>query len=364
MTPFLMNIPAALEAAVTAGSAYVDGALVKSALTNQVLGHLQPTLGWALPAIGMVNPVAGMAITGFAVATSVAGLAIDIRNGEALAGLSDEVRKSAVEIARLRTVVESVQSVATIGAAASVIGIGVSIGGFALTMKALERMGSKLDVALGGIENIKATQRAQLSARLRTPLERAEGAFDLPHSEARRYWQEADGALHGVANELVGLMTERCRLDLTSDVAPPPHDVAVAMVRPESRVLLQYLAQVICARNEALFCLQLPVEAARWQQQASRWLDRLPADPAIIAHAMGSTRLLPPQQLTRIAVDAKALSAWTGSAQRASDEGRIVAQALHQGGGDSLEYVKHVRGDPAPRLLFMPHGPDGTAFVA
>ena len=101
----LMQVPDWLLAAVQSKSAFVDGAVVKDAATSQILAHLQPTQQ-------LSNLV-------FEHGSSLVSQPLS-----AVSGLVGNV-----QLLELKHMVEQVQLVASIGAAASVRCLGVSVGG-------------------------------------------------------------------------------------------------------------------------------------------------------------------------------------------------------------------------------------------
>ena len=104
VAPILMSVPAALQAAVEGGSAQVLGAIIKSVETGQILGHLQPTA--ALSRLAMsANP-----------ATLATQLGVE--------GLQS------YQLLRVERLLDSLKVVSTVGAAASVLNLGVCLGGF------------------------------------------------------------------------------------------------------------------------------------------------------------------------------------------------------------------------------------------
>jgi hypothetical protein len=100
--------------------------------------------------------------------------------------------------------------VASIGAAASVLNLGISVGGFAMVLHSLRRVESKVDAVAASLNSVAMLQKAEFMGRCSHALRRAEDAFSLSApAERLRYWQEADSrlgelievALHLVASQ-------------------------------------------------------------------------------------------------------------------------------------------------------------------
>src|SRR5512136_1461224 len=101
---YLIKVPLEFVAHVASGSAYVEGSVVKDVLSHQVLSHLQP-------ARLLTEALSGGPL---AVPTLISSLAEN------------------VQLMQVKSMLDTLQTVASIGAAASVLNLGVSVGGFAL----------------------------------------------------------------------------------------------------------------------------------------------------------------------------------------------------------------------------------------
>ena len=175
----LMQVQGWLIGKVAVGGAYVDGTMVKDALPHQILVHLQPTASltkWIVGQVGGLNAV----------------------------GLASSVVQN-VQLMKLQRMVETLRTVASIGAAASALNLGVSVGGFALVLSSLRRVESQLADQGATIQAVAKDQQAEFLGSERSALGRAEEAFQLSSpAERRRYWREADLLIkqsHQVATE-------------------------------------------------------------------------------------------------------------------------------------------------------------------
>src|SRR5262245_5644309 len=133
---FLMEVPAKLLPLFRSGAAVVDGAVIKDVATNLIVGHLQPT-----------SKVAQQVVS------SGLGLVADPVN-LVLGGVQN------VQLLKLQDMVETVKTVASIGAAASVLNLGVSVGGFAMVLASLRRVESGLDEVSRQLSRVATLQRA------------------------------------------------------------------------------------------------------------------------------------------------------------------------------------------------------------
>ena len=120
------------------------GAILKNINTGQIVGHLKETgemgrLLSSLPALGGFNPVS---------------IGVDILDRGIKTYQISNVQKT---VDQLQQTVEGLQLATNIAAWSSVANLGVSVAGFAIVTRKLERIDSKLDKVVDGIESIKHT---------------------------------------------------------------------------------------------------------------------------------------------------------------------------------------------------------------
>jgi hypothetical protein len=332
-----MAVPAGLQAAVEAGKLYVSGAVVKDTATNLIVAHLQPTTALSRM-FGSMNPAA---------------LALDA-GGDVL---------QSYQLLRIERLLDSVKIISSIGAAASVLNLGVSLGGFALVLAAMKKTDAKLDAVSAAIEKLGRREDAKLVAAVRVALERAEDAFALPADERRERWLRCDERLHELTGLLVELLDKAgLPLDITEGRSPLPADQAAKrLTDPELIQLLVYLLTVQRAHVETLLCLGRPALAARAAGRVAAWLTNLPKDARAIAVARVAGRPLSASQIERIASEAAALGQWVASAETAAQQQALICDRLDADKVDTLEYVLEVRDTKEPKLLMYSHS-NGTSF--
>lgn len=332
VAPILMSVPAALQAAVEGGSAQVLGAIIKSVETGQILGHLQPTA--ALSRLAMsANP-----------ATLATQLGVE--------GLQS------YQLLRVERLLDSLKVVSTVGAAASILNLGVCLGGFALVLFALKKADAKLDSISAAIEKLGRREDAKLVAAVRVALERAEDAFALPADERRERWLRCDERLHELSSLLIELLDKAgLPLEPPQGRSPLPQDqLARRLAEPEIVQLLVYLLNVQRAHVETLLCLGRPALGARAASRAEAWLMNLPKDARSIAVARVAGRPLSSQQVERIANEATSLGQWIAAAESVANQQALICRRFDADHVDTLEYVHEVRDAAEPKLLFYPHG--------
>ncbi|MGM9487782.1 hypothetical protein [Ideonella sp. YS5] len=329
MSLHLMQVPGWLLAAVDAKSAFVDGAVVKDAATRQILAHLQPTQQLSNLVFEQGLGLVSQPLTAF---SSVAGN---------------------LQLLELKHMVEQVQMVASIGAAASVLNLGISVGGFAMVLHSLRRVESKVDAVAASINSVAMLQKAEFMGRCSHALRRAEDAFSLSApAERLRYWQEADSllaeltevALHLVASQGLPLegapradLTERDRLRLLA--SPPVLDT------------LRWLMAFSAARTEVLLCLGHPGNAAEVASRSVEWLAPLPASVKALAQARLAGRVLPPSQMQVVTSLAKATGTLVAAGREVASSRAALCRDLHAQGADTTQHMLQLREDLQARVL-------------
>jgi len=136
LTDILMQVPAQFLPRLLSGELVRYGSIIRDASSGQIVGFLKETgrfaeLLSALPS----NPLSG---------------AVD------LVGLVANIDQS-IQLRDISKTIEALSVVAGVGATASVVTLGVSVVGFAVVLKQLNRMDSKLDAVAGDIQSIKDT---------------------------------------------------------------------------------------------------------------------------------------------------------------------------------------------------------------
>jgi hypothetical protein len=323
----LMQVPEWLMTTVSSGRAYVDGAVVKSVESHQILAHLQPTQG-------LLNQLVGVGL-----------------DGGPLSMVSDLA--SNVQLMQLTSLVEQVQRVATIGAAASVLNLGVSVGGFALVLRSLNKLDGKVDGVARQVSEVLANQHADFMGKVQHALRRAEEAYGLSSMQERvRYWREADAVLAEVTEATVLRMNAQ-GLALEGQAAErlSVQDRHHLLARPEVLGGLRLLTAVSAARSEALLCLGEPGAAIPVLQRAGHWLQPLPGSAKALAQERLRGHARPPSQIKAAALQAQATSILIEQGQRAAEQRAHLCGWLSEAGYDTTKYMQELRHDHEPREL-------------
>ncbi len=334
--PYLMKVPLDLESAVRLGSAYVKGAMVKDGVTHQVLGHLQPTASFLTQALS--SPLKGF----------LAPLEIASSLGQNW------------QLWKVRQMLDTLQTVASIGTAASVLNLGVSAGGFALVLRAINKVDGKVDRVLQSLDELKQMHKGDHRANVRTVLERAAGSFELSPADAVARWDEVDAQAHAYSNVTLDRLKG---LDIVLDESmghDRQHSARLTrhLLRSdgEAGVLLTMLMHLTSVRSEALLCLQRPGQAADLARAQAGWLAALPTDPEDTTRALVGDDVLPRRHLKATVEQAVALTTWASLNRDAAHDRAMLCASLAQHQVDCAAYVRMVRDHAEPTLLFIPHG--------
>lgn len=141
ITQILFEIPAAYEAAVSAGSLLQVGGLLKDAATGQIVAHLQESgIAHSLlsKALGASMGPVGLAAEGLNVASGV---------------------YTAVEVTQMKSMIASLQTLqyATLGV--SLVGVGITVAGFVYMHKRFNALDVRLDELMKSIQSEFTRQR-------------------------------------------------------------------------------------------------------------------------------------------------------------------------------------------------------------
>lgn len=341
---YLMGVPPGLAEAVAQKLAFVEGALVKDSVTHQILAHLQPTrlLSQTLTQVldGVSSPLNLMSSLG-----------------------------QNYQLWKVRQMLDTLQLVSSIGAAASVLNLGVSVGGFALVLQAIRRVDEKMDRALASLEALHSLYRGDHRADVRSILEAADATFTLaPSEQAGRWLDTEDRALVLVNRSLERLSALGVPLEINanSKVAGIDAQGRAELALPlqqagsEAAALLGMLMNLTSVRVEALLCRQRPDDAARLARQQAAWLSRLPTDVDATSRALLGSDVPPRRQLEQTVTQAHALTTWVRHSHEAARQRGELCEALHRQGVDTLTYVQTVRDHPEAALLMLPHDDEAT----
>ncbi|MCC7312343.1 MAG: hypothetical protein IT510_13980 [Sulfuritalea sp.] len=328
MTPILMQVPPEQWIKLATGAAFVDGSMVKDAISKQVVTHLQPA--------GALTKV--------------------LANGPL--GALDAISSVAAnaQLVQIKSLLETLQTVATIGAAASVLNLGVSIGGFALVLSKLKAMDAKLDGIARQLNAIARTLDTDFRAKGYSALNRAESAFELSSpAERKRYWQEAERDLDYLVQhffqKLVGL-----GLDDPEALAANSRTrfvMAGTISSQDARDALHWLLACAGARIEILLCLEEPRAAAKLADNIRQWMTGIQIPAKELAQQRLGGRPVPPAQMQTVTAEAVSLSTFLSRSATTYGDRALLCNTLHDRQVDTQKYVMDVRRPSDPVMLML-----------
>jgi hypothetical protein len=329
----LMQVPGWLLSQVSSGSAVVEGALIKDVLTRKVLAHLQPTQA-------MGNWVFKQGL----------GSTVGVLT-QPLSLVSGVVQN--FQLMKLKQMVETLQTVASIGAGASVLGLGVSVGGFAMVLRSLRRVESRVDGMSVTLQAVSNQQRAEFMGRCSWALNQAEQAFQTTStSERLRYWQEADTALGELTEVAVNLLASQGLAVEGAAAEQLTHADRLGLLsRPEVLDSLRWLMAFSSARTELLLCLGNAGIAAQVAQRSAQWLEPLPNSAKELAQARLAGQAVPPSQMQIVTGLARATSVLVKAGHTVAAERAQLCEWLHAEGVDTQAHMLQLRQDPHERVL-------------
>ena len=213
----LREVPEHLAAGVSSGEFRVYGSIIRSLTSGRIVGHLQETAALADMASTLLAAPASLPL-------QAGGLTIDAI-GHSVSYVQNEQIKAAL------AVVKSMQAAnLALGAAA----IGISIAGFAVLSKKLNRveqkvdsLDSKLDQLAGKIELIRRDRIAEDFARLRTALEQLDEAWLLGDPVGQ--WRLVANEAHFLANQFYRRAAELGEIDASNIALAEPFVEALAI---------------------------------------------------------------------------------------------------------------------------------------
>ncbi len=322
MGPILVAVPERLIGMVASGMAHVDGVVVKNSTTHVVLAHLQrskllsETLSGALS--GPLAPV------------------------EVLADLAQNV-----QLLRVEHMLKAVQTAANIGASASLLNVGLSVGGFALVLSSLKRLRLQVEGVEAKLDRMARIADSDFFTGLETALRRAEEAFELSGADRTSRWLETEKAL----DHQVPMLAERLGLDSSSSAAErvafdtwpdPAHLAGIAL-----------LVELSNAHVETLLCLGRARHAAARARELVARLEALPVDAAAMTRGRLGGRAVSRDQIGRVVGEAQSLAAWSYALQSCAAERATICKALIEHDVDTLQYSLELRSHPRAEMLML-----------
>jgi len=129
-----MQIPEQFLSRILSGELVRHGTVLKDAVSGQIIGHLKEA-----GSFGAV--MSQLPITPLGFLSESVNLAVNI--------------KQSIQLSKIQQAITALQVTANIGAVASVASMGISVAGFAVVMKRLKRVETKLDSVAGDIQSIR-----------------------------------------------------------------------------------------------------------------------------------------------------------------------------------------------------------------
>ena len=324
---YIMEVPGWLLKSVKLGKAFVDGATIKDATTKQVLAHLQGSGGLET---AMAGPV-GMVMQAGKLVSSIA---------------------ANVQLEQVKSALSTLQVVAGVGAAASVLNLGVSVAGFALVLHRLKAVQQQLHDLSDKIDSVKAQANRLQLAKAITTLQRCDDAFGGSAERRPGVWADEERVLQ---EHIVYMVLELFGDDATaltgSSRACWP---AKTLSADEMALALAWPLLCLNMRVQTLLLLRDPQTAQRACQQASIWLGRLVPDQAeyVLKHADGKP--IGPKRRDVLAGEAEEVGTLVLRAQAEAMSRASLCQTLAERKLDSRKYIEAARDQSRPAVLMLP----------
>ena len=310
----LSGIPNHLQARWQGDELERVGVLLRDKVTKRIVGHYQPSAEATRRAVEAASQGA----------SSASGM-----------GLS----------------AQSLQMLGAVGSVASVLNLGVTVGGFALVLSRLKKLDGKVDDILDRLSDVQERLDRPYKIKVLEAARRSEEAFSATTpAEQERKWREAESAFSEAAEHFAHDIVEK--LLIREEKGPVPLYGRLSL--QEALDLLDWLT--VCARGriEALYLLRQPGVAAQFAATLSGWLGRFEIDhDAYVEHRLDG-RVVSTSLRKALRAEGEAardlLEGWKDYAAHAQQ----AAMALHRAGIDTNRFVRETREHPEPELLFLP----------
>lgn len=332
MIQILMQVPATLLAAVTSGSAVVDGAMVKSASTGRILAHLQQSgrLAGALAS----GPV-GVVSAAVQAASSVA---------------------ANVQLEQIKGMLSTLQVVAGVGAAASILNLGVSVGGFALVLNRLKRLEERVATVGAKVDSLREFLEDVEFTRTRIAVERCQHAFLREPSDRKRVLQEGEAQLHEATERAFQQVNKLAPRD--ADGKLKLHEAPLSATEIAERVAVPMM--YVQVRLEALLLLGSPAEARRLAESVQRWLGALDLRPLEYVKTRREGVALGPSEISLALSEVRDVEEVLRRATLQARDRVALCDVIVDRQLDSAKFVEEVRDYPEPAMLMLRVAEDDT----
>jgi hypothetical protein len=323
-----MQVPMSLLSAVTRGSAVVDGAMVKSARTGKILSHLQQSA--KLSSAFADGPFGGVS----AAVQAASSLATNI------------------QLEQIKGMLSTLQVVASVGAAASILNLGVSVGGFALVLNRLKKLETRLGTLDAKVDDLRTFVEDTELAKTQVAIERCEHAHLRGAADRARVLQEGEKQLHEATELAFHRLNKVAGRD--ADGKLKLYDSALDANQIAERVAVPMM--YVQVRLEALLLLGSPEEAQRLAEHVRQWLDTLDVRPLDYVKKRRDGVALGPNEINIALAEARGVEEVLRKAALQARDRAALCEAIVDGTVDSARFVDEVRNYPEPTVLMLKVG--------
>ena len=348
----LTRVPDHLAPLIEAGKAYIRGVNVHDAATGLIKGQLQQTGA-------LTQQLAEAAATGNP-ATAVMKLASSLANNvqqEILrrqnVDIVERLGKVSEQLDALSGQIQGLQLMTGVGAAASVLNLGVSVAGFALVLRKLDGMGDRID-AIG--DKVFAAHDRSYKVDVITALRRSEEAFEATEDRQMEMWKGCEEKLDTAFTHFL--------LGVSGVSLDTPQEAGAQTARRlffdrkvsfhEAIDLLDWMVTTARARHEALLLAGEPGVAEQFARKLASWLRSIEFAPEeLVAHRLPKGQIVSTQLRDRVVAESEYASLWVEGVRRVTEGEADGAAALREHGVDSRRLVVEAREHPEPALLYV-----------
>lgn len=327
-----MQVPASLLSAVTSGSAVVDGAMVKSANTGRILAHLQQS---------------GRLATAFAGAP-VSALSTGVQAASSLA--------ANVQLEQIKGMLSTLQVVAGVGAAASILNLGVSVGGFALVLNRLKKLEERVATVDAKLDSLREFLEDVEFTKTRVAVQRCQHAYLREPSDCKRVLQEGEAQLHEATERAFEQVNRLAARDASGKVKLYESAIDAKQIAERVAVPMMYVQ----VRLEALLLLGSPAEARRLAESVQEWLDTLDVRPLEYVKKRREGVALGPNEISLALSEARGVEEVLRRATLQARDRVALCDAIVERQLDSARFVEEVRDHPEPTVLMLSVGEEAA----
>lgn len=349
----LTKIPDSLAPLIESGAAYIRGVNVHDAATGLIKGQLQQT-GQLTQQLTEAAATGDPALAIIKLTSAVVGnFQKEILRRQNI-DIVERLGKISKQLDALAGQVRGVQILSGVGAAASVLNLGVSVAGFVLVLRRLDGMGERID-EIG--EKVFAAHDRTYKVDVITALRRSEEAFEATEDRQTEMWETCEEKLDTAFTHFL-ITTSGASLDAPEEAGAETSQRLFfngQLKFHEAVDLLDWMVTTARARHEALLLAGQPGVAEQFTRKLADWLRSVEFDPAeLAAHRLPKGKIVSTQLRHRIEVESQYASLWVESVRRVTESNADAAAALREYGIDSRRLVIEARGHHEPALMYIP----------